>query len=128
MRALTVLVVDDDELTRKLAGDRLERRGMHVMRAADGATALRLARERAPDLVLLDIQMPGMSGVDVLQALRADPKLAATKLVAMTASVSRAQGLLQGVGFDAVLTKPFERQQPMRVIAALLGVDPAEPT
>lgn len=126
--AATVLVVDDDALTRKLAAERLERRGLRVLRAGDGAEALRIARAELPDLVLLDIQMPGMSGFDVLHAIRSEPALAALKLVAMTASVMPDdQGRMQREGFDAVLAKPFRRNELLNVVGAQLGLDLAGP-
>ena len=123
MKTPVVLVVDDDALTRKLAAERLERRGLLVLRAGGGEEALRVARAQPPDLVLLDIQMPGMSGFDVLRALRADPALAAAKIVAMTASVMPDdQGRMDQEDFDAVLAKPFRRNELLRVVGALLGV------
>ena len=126
--AATVLVVDDDALTRKLAAERLERRGLRVLRAGDGAEALRIARAELPDLVLLDIQMPGMSGFDVLHAIRSEPALAALKLVAMTASVMPDdQGRMQREGFDAVLAKPFRRNELLNLVGAQLGLDLAGP-
>ena len=119
-----ILVVDDDDLTRKLAAERLERRGLQVQRAVDGPGALQCARAQAPALVLLDIQMPGMSGFEVLHALKREPALAATRWVAMTASVMpQEQGRLQHEGFDAVLAKPFRRQELLRLVGQQLGID-----
>lgn len=120
----TVLVVDDDALTRKLAAERLERRGLVVLRAADGGEALSIARERLPDIVLLDIQMPGMSGFDVLGTLRADPAFASARIVAMTASLMPGdQGRMEQAHFDAVLAKPFRRHELLRVVGEQLGID-----
>lgn len=123
----TVLVVDDDDLSRKLAAERLERRGLRVLRASDGEEALRVARADVPDLVLLDIQMPGINGFDVLKQMKAEPRLAAVKLVAMTASVMpEDHGRMAREGFDAVLAKPFRRNELLRVLGEQLGVDLGE--
>jgi two-component system cell cycle response regulator DivK len=122
MSPLTVLVVDDDEFTRKLAAERLERRGLRVLRASDGLQGLSTAQNERPDLVLLDIQMPGMTGFEVLHALRGDAALAGIKVVAMTASVMpEDQGRMEREGFDAVLAKPFRRNELLRVVGAQLG-------
>lgn len=127
MTTRSVLVVDDDPLTRKLASERLERRGLRVLRAADGLRALGILRTDPPDLVLLDVQMPGLSGFEVLRAVRAEPALAHIKIVAMTASVMpEDQGRMQREGFDAVLGKPFRRNELLRVVGEQLGSDLGE--
>jgi CheY-like chemotaxis protein len=129
MKTPMVLVVDDDVLTRKLAAERLERRGLQVVRACDGEEALRVARARLPDLVLLDLQMPLMGGFDVLRAMRGDPALAGTRIVAMTASLMPGdQGRMEQAPFDAVLAKPFRRHELLRVVGEQLGIDLDEPT
>jgi two-component system, sensor histidine kinase and response regulator len=128
MKTRLVLVVDDDMLTRKLAAERLERRGLVVMRAADGREALRMARAQPPDLVLLDLQMPVMGGFEVLCVMRTDPALAGTRIVAMTASLMPDdQGRMEQAPFDAVLSKPFRRHELLRVVGEQLGVDLDEP-
>jgi CheY-like chemotaxis protein len=123
MKPATILVVDDDEFTRKLAAERLERRGLAVLRAGNGPEALRLAVTARIDLVLLDIQMPGMSGFEVLRAMRTDPALGAVRFVAMTASVMpENQGRMKQEGFDAVLAKPFRRNELLRVVGEQLNL------
>lgn len=128
MSAPTVLVVDDDDLTRKLVAERLERKGLHVVRARDGREALQLARSASPALVLLDIQMPGLSGFEVLRHLRDEPGAGQLKCVAMTASVMpEDQGRTERQGFDAVLVKPFRRNELLHVVGQQLDLSLGDP-
>jgi CheY-like chemotaxis protein len=127
MSQLVVLVVDDDDLTRKLASERLERKGFLVLRASSGEEALLMARGHVPHLVLLDIQMPGLSGFDVLRAIRSDPLLASTRVIAMTASIMpENRGRIDQEDFDAVLAKPFRINELLRVVGAQLGHEQGE--
>lgn len=73
--AFTVLVVEDTELLRRMYGDKLTQDGYRVIQAADGLQALSLLRNETPDLILLDLIMPQMSGLEVLEQIKADPRL-----------------------------------------------------
>jgi two-component system cell cycle response regulator DivK len=104
----TVLVADDKPTGRELVRTVLEKTGYTVIEASDGVEAVRLARESNPDLIILDLHMPGLDGFNVIQELRRDPQFAATPIVALTASAmqgDRERAL--SVGFTGYITKPI---------------------
>ena len=107
MTPLLVLVVDDDDRNRKIACDVLAHDGLETMEAATSREALGLARERRPDLVLLDLRLPDAEGTDTLRSLRADPLTAAIPVVALTA-VTGAREALLAAGFDGYIEKPID--------------------
>jgi CheY-like chemotaxis protein/anti-sigma regulatory factor (Ser/Thr protein kinase) len=103
----TVLVVDDDPSVRNMLGRFLSREGYQVETAPDGATGLRLARERRPDVITLDVLMPGMDGWAVLSALKGDPALAAIPVVMLSVVDDKPTAFALGVA--EYLTKPIDR-------------------
>jgi CheY-like chemotaxis protein len=105
----TVLVVDDDPGTRSLIARILAPDGFRILEAEDGATGLRLAREHRPDVITLDILMPGLGGWDVLRALKADAALATIPVVVVTIVDDRNAGF--ALGATEYLRKPIERGQ-----------------
>ena len=117
-----VLCADDDRDILALVALRLERAGYRVAQASDGEQALALARELQPDVLVLDVMMPRMTGTEVLTALRAD---AATKDLPVVLLSARAQdadvehGLEAGA--DAYLAKPFQGPELVEVVARLTG-------
>src|SRR5687768_9178277 len=84
-----ILIVEDNEKNLKLARDVLQFRGFRTLEAVTGEQGIVLAIEHLPDLVLMDYQLPGMNGVEALEALRQDPATAAIPVVALTASAMR---------------------------------------
>src|ERR1035437_9632385 len=84
-RRKKILVVDDERDLVELIGMNLTRNGYEVLTAHDGATGLELARKQKPDMVILDVMMPGMSGRDVTMALKSDPEMAAIPILMLTA-------------------------------------------
>ena len=104
-----MLVVDDDVEILSMLSLRLAKRGYAVSTASDGATALRLAAAELPDIVLLDVMMPGISGWEVAKALRASPATAGTKIVMVSAIGAAVNEMTAAVsGADAHVDKPFE--------------------
>jgi len=104
----TVLIVDDEPKLRVLVHTTIESPEYQVIEARDGEEAWTLIKERKPALVLLDIKMPGRSGIEVLRAIRADPELRGTQVMMLTLSDDQADidaGILAGADF--YLTKPF---------------------
>jgi len=117
-----ILVVDDDERNLRLAATVLEQAGHVVLSAVDGAAGVAAALAQAPDLVLMDVQMPGMDGVSALKCLRADPRSAALKVVALTALVMKGDAeRLLAEGFDGYLEKPIRYKAFLATVAALLA-------
>lgn len=111
-----VLVVDDIELNRMLVRGLLERMGLRVSEAIDGESAVQAALADPPDLVLMDMRMPGMGGAHAASLLRLDPRTASVPLLALTASVDLPPEPDAGSPFDGHLTKPI---RPARMVGAL---------
>jgi CheY-like chemotaxis protein len=112
--ALTIVVADDDPDIRRLVADILRDEGYRVLAAADGREALALIRRRTPALVLLDLQMPLLTGWDVLDRLRAED--IRTPVVFMTAA-SRARVEAERHAVAGFLAKPFEVDELLAVVA-----------
>ncbi len=116
-----ILVVDDDARNLRLAVTVLEQAGHEVLSALGGAQGIEAALAHAPALVLMDVQMPGMDGIAVLRHLRAAPRTATLKVVALTAlaMVGDRERLL-AEGFDGYLEKPIRYKEFLARVAALL--------
>jgi two-component system, cell cycle response regulator DivK len=114
-----VLIVEDNEKNLKLARDILQYHGFRTIEAPDAETGLRMASESAPDLILMDIELPGMDGVTALERLRADPATAGITVVAVTASVMPVdQARFARAGFAGVIVKPIDvRAFPNQVLS-----------
>ena len=118
-----VLVVEDNEKNMKLLRDVLQATGHKVLEATDGEGALALAREHSPALVLMDIQLPDMDGVEALARLRADPVTAAIPVVAVTAQAMKGdRERFVAAGFDAYLSKPIDLDELLDAVAAQVRV------
>jgi two-component system, cell cycle response regulator DivK len=103
-----ILIVEDNEKNLKLVRDVLQVKGYETLEAGTAEKGLRLARERAPGLILMDIQLPGMSGIEALKALRAEPATAAIPVVAITASVMQQdRQQIMRAGFNSFIEKPI---------------------
>jgi two-component system alkaline phosphatase synthesis response regulator PhoP len=118
----TVLVADDSMTVLAMVSARLERAGYDVVTATRGDEALRLAQELRPRLVVLDVEMPGLDGVEVARQLRADDSLAGMLIILLTAH-TEAEEVASGLaaGADDYLTKPFSPQELQARIEQLLG-------
>jgi CheY-like chemotaxis protein len=116
-----VLVCDDEAVLRDLVRACLEP-AYEIVEAGDGDESLRLARELRPDLIVLDMMMPGRSGLDVLGTLRADPVLAATPVVMLTARAQAADRFAAAAaGADRYVPKPFDVRELTDAVAELLA-------
>ena len=104
----SILIVEDNEKNMKLVRDILQHKGHVTLEAVTGRDGVRIARERRPDLVLMDIQLPDIDGIAALREIRADRALDATPVLAVSASVMPLdQRHIVAGGFDAFLTKPI---------------------
>jgi two-component system alkaline phosphatase synthesis response regulator PhoP len=113
-----ILVVDDAPRIVKQARDYLEKGGYRVVVAADGTTALALARQQRPDLVVLDLNLPGIDGLDVCRALRRDSDVPIIMLTARVEETDRLIGL--ELGADDYVTKPFSPRELVARVRAVL--------
>jgi CheY-like chemotaxis protein len=118
----SILVVDDDPEIMTLLSTRLGKRGYKVATAPDGNKALELARRDRPDLVVLDVMMPGKSGWEVARALKQDPATEDIKIVMLSAIGPSTNAMTAPLyGADAHIDKPFEFEEVERVIAELVS-------
>jgi DNA-binding response OmpR family regulator len=118
----TVLIADDEPNIVISLEYLLQRAGYRVLVARDGQQALDAITEAAPDLVLLDVMLPRLSGFEVCQKLRADPTLASMRIVMLTAKgreAERNKGL--ALGADAYVTKPFSTDELLQQVRVQLG-------
>jgi len=114
----TILVVDDEPKIVKLARDYLEGGGFRVVTAADGKTALAVARHDRPDLIVLDLNLPGLDGLDVCRALRRESDVPIIMLTARVQEADRLIGL--ELGADDYVTKPFSPRELVARVRAVL--------
>jgi len=119
-----VLVVDDDIKTVELVKLYLNRDGYRILTAHDGIEALRLARESHPDLIVLDLMLPGLDGLQVCQALRDESDVPIIMLTARTTDEDKLTGL--GLGADDYVTKPFSPKELAARVRAVLRRLPGE--
>jgi DNA-binding response OmpR family regulator len=117
-----VLVADDDADIRDLVAFKLEQAGFEVIAVEDGHTALEQAQSRKPTLAVLDVSMPGLSGIDVCRMLRSEPATAGILIIMLTARVQE-QDVEGGfsAGADDYVTKPFSPRELVSRIQALLS-------
>ena len=117
-----VLIADDDEDILALVAYRLERAGYAVVTAKDGEQALAIARERQPDLAVLDVMMPRLTGYEVTERLRGDVRTSGVPVILLTARAQEAD-VARGfeVGADDYVKKPFSPQELRARVQAILG-------
>jgi DNA-binding response OmpR family regulator len=118
----TVLIADDDVDIRELVAFKLAQKGYRVISTADGPAALAAVEAEPPELAVLDVTMPGMSGLDVCRALRANPATAGIAVILLTARAQEADVQAGfGSGADDYVLKPFSPRELLSRIEAVLG-------
>ncbi|MEB3416185.1 response regulator [Alteriqipengyuania sp. WL0013] len=121
-----ILLVEDNDLNRKLFGDVLKAGGHDVMPIADGSQALEAMRRFGPDLVIMDIQLPNISGLDLIAQIRRDPALKAVPVLAVTAYAGKGdEEKIRDAGADNYLAKPVSIGPFMQAVNALLAPAPS---
>jgi two-component system cell cycle response regulator DivK len=124
-KARTIMVVEDNVLMRKLFVRCLEEGGFTVVEADDARGAIDLMRAALPDLVVMDIVMPGISGVELIRLIRADADLAATPVVAVTNLATPAdKRRLADAGFNGHVSKPIKPREFLATVTGFLDVAP----
>ena len=119
----TVLVVDDDLDTLNILTLKFEAHQLKVFTARDGQQALRIARDQSPDLIILDVMMPKLSGFKVARLIKFDTKSRSIPLILLTARTQEADRALgMEVGADLYVTKPFDPDHILKEVQRLLGV------
>ena len=117
-----ILIVEDNEKNLKLVRDVLQVKGYATIEASSAEDGIQLARERNPDLILMDIHLPGMNGIEALKVLRADPATAAIPILAVTASVMQQdRKLITEAGFDGYVGKPISITEFLDAVNAMLA-------
>lgn len=112
-----LMIADDENGIRTLVRMTLENERYEILEASDGPEALRVAREHRPDLLLLDVEMPGMTGIEVCRALKQDPQTTGIMVVMLTAKAEEADRLEgEASGADDYITKPFSPVALMRKV------------
>lgn len=120
-----ILIVEDNEKNRKLARDILQVKGYRTIEAETAESGLEMAPKENPDLVLMDIQLPGMNGIQALKKLREDEATRAIPVLAFTASVMpQDRREIMDAGFDGFVAKPVNLKEFIAAIAKALGNDP----
>ncbi|MGQ0741949.1 MAG: response regulator [Alphaproteobacteria bacterium] len=120
--AKTVLIVEDNELNMKLFHDLLEAHGYRILQTKDGLEALDLAREHRPDLILMDIQLPEVSGLEVTKWLKEDEALKSIPIVAVTAFAMKGdEEIIRQGGCEAYISKPISVTHFIETVRRFLG-------
>ena|SRR5258705_11985216 len=114
-----ILIVEDNDKNLKLVRDVLQVKGYETIEAGNAEDGIVLAGERKPDLILMDIQLPGMNGIEALKVLRADASTAHIPIIAVTASVMQQdRNLITEAGFDAYIGKPINLKEFLDTVRA----------
>lgn len=116
-----MLIVEDHPTMREALRLVLESEDLEIVEAGDGTTALELARRDPPDLVLLDLHIPGTPGEEVLAALKADPSTARARVIVVTATGEEGRARALAVGADAYFTKPFSPSALLQAVEQARG-------
>lgn len=120
--AKTILIVEDEEEVRNLLREKLESHGFQCLTAEDGLLALAVSKEKKPDLVILDLGLPGLSGFEVCKEIRKDSSIASTPIIMFTAKTSDVDRVIgKVVGADCYLTKPCHFATLLKEITQLIS-------
>jgi two-component system cell cycle response regulator DivK len=117
-----ILVVEDTEDNRRIVRDCLSGGGYDIIEAGDGATGVAMAASHTPDLILMDIQLPGMDGYEATRRIKADPALARIPVIAVTSyALSGDEAKTRAAGCDGYIAKPFSPRELLAKVRAFIG-------
>ena len=117
----TVLIIEDNDKNMKLARDVLQAKGYQTLEAVTGEEGVKLVKEKKPDLVLMDIQLPGINGIEAFRQIRGDANTRGIPVVALTASVTPTdRSAIAAAGFDAFLGKPIDLKEFLDTVKRLV--------
>ena len=120
MSGKSVLYIEDNELNRKIVRDLLRRTRYRLLEAPDGEAGVAMAREQRPDLILMDVQLPKMSGIDAIKALRNEPETAGTPIIAVTSfALTGSEQKAIEAGATAYMAKPYSPFDLLRMMRQL---------
>jgi len=120
--AKSVLIVEDNDLNMKLFNDLLQANGYETLQTKDGRDAIDMARTHRPDLILMDIQLPEISGIEITRILKADPDLKAIPVIAVTAFAMKGdEEKIREGGCEGYIAKPISVSSFLQTVAKFLG-------
>jgi two-component system cell cycle response regulator DivK len=117
-----VLVIEDEEANMRLATELLQMNGYEVLQARTGQEGLYIANEHQPDLILMDFELPGMTGLEILRELKSSAKTKAIKVIAVTArAMVGDEAMIKDAGADHYLSKPYKYQDFLHIVKEYCG-------
>ena len=121
MSGKTILYVEDNELNRRIVRDLLRRTSYRLIEAPDGETGMAIARQERPDLILMDVQLPVVSGIEATRTLRGEPATAETPIIAITSfALAGDEQKAREAGATAYMAKPYSPRDLLELIRRLL--------
>ena len=121
MSGKTILYVEDNELNRRIVRDLLRRTSYRLIEAPDGETGIAIARQERPDLILMDVQLPVVSGIEATRTLRGEPATAETPIIAITSfALAGDEQKAREAGATAYMAKPYSPRDLLELIRRLL--------
>ena len=126
MPGADILIVEDHPTMREAMRMVLEHEGFVIREAADGAAAVEMVRAKPPDLVFLDLNIPGMTGAEVLKSLKEDPRTASVRVIIVTATGEEERERVLSLGADEYFTKPFSPLALLRTVERVLSATAPE--
>ncbi len=127
MAKADILIVEDHPTMREAMKLILEHEGFEIREAPDGSAALTMARQQPPDLMFLDLNIPGRSGADVLSQIKGDPGTKDVRVIIVTATGEEGRDYVLSLGADEYFTKPFSPMALLRTVEKVLAQPSAEP-
>ena len=124
MAKADILIVEDHPTMREAMKLILEHEGFEIREAPDGAIAIAMVQAQPPDLMFLDLNIPGMSGVDVLTKIKADPQTKDVRVIVITATGEEGRSYARSLGADEYFTKPFSPTALLKTVERVLATAP----